>query len=81
MNAFQKTPTGAEQSTSSVPTRDQTKVADTWDLSVLYPTEEAYDEAFNDLQKTYSEITDFRGKIGKSARDLRDCLEADKELI
>jgi len=80
MNAFHKTPTGVEKSTSSVPTRDQINVSDTWDLSVLFPAEESYDEAFKDLQKTYSDITDFRGKIGKSARALRDCLEADKKL-
>jgi oligoendopeptidase F len=80
MNAFHKTPTGADKSTSSVPTRDQINVADTWDLSVLFSSEEAYDEAFRDLQKTYSGITKFKGKIGTSARNLRDCLEADKEL-
>ena len=80
MNAFHKTPTGTEKGTSSVPTRDQINVADTWDLTALFPTEEAYKEAFKNLQNTYSEITELKGKIGESARSLRDCLEMDKEL-
>jgi oligoendopeptidase F len=80
MNAFHKTPTGTEKGTSSVPTRDQINVADTWDLTALFPTEEAYKEAFKNLQNTYSEITELKGKIGESARSLRDCLEMDKKL-
>ncbi|RKX32041.1 MAG: oligoendopeptidase F [Verrucomicrobia bacterium] len=80
MNALHKTPTGTEKGTSSVPTRDQINVADTWDLTALFPTEEAYTEAFKNLQNTYSEITELKGKIGESARSLRDCLEMDREL-
>ena len=80
MNTFHKTPSGTEKNTSSVPDRDQTNVADTWDLAALFPTEDAYEEAFKNLQKTYSEIATLKGKIGESARSLRDCLEMDKEL-
>ena len=78
MRAFHKTPTA--NSDYNVATRNQIKVDDTWDLTALFPTEKAYDEAFEALHRTYSEITKLKGTIGDSARTLRDCLEMDKEL-
>jgi oligoendopeptidase F len=80
MKVFHKTPTVTTKSNPTVSTRDQINVEDTWDLSALFPTEKAYDEAFKNLQNTYSDITRLKGKIGESAQSLRDCLELDCEL-
>ena len=66
MNALHKTPTGTENGTSSVPTRDQINIADTWDLSSLFPTPKAYDEAFKDLDS----LANWSAKVGKPFREV-----------
>ncbi|MDB6174676.1 MAG: pepF1 [Chthoniobacteraceae bacterium] len=65
---------------AAIPTRDQIKLEDTWDLSVLYVTPEKWSEAFVELQRIYPESAKFQGHVGDSAQSLRDCLEFEKTL-
>ena len=60
--------------------RQQVKLEDTWDLTVLYPTPEDWTAAFHTLQQDYGAISEFRGKLGSSAAALRDVLECEKAL-
>ena len=63
-----------------IPARNQIPVADTWDLTLLYATPEKWTEAFTELQAEFFGIIQFKGRIGVSARALRDTLEFEKTL-
>jgi oligoendopeptidase F len=65
---------------NETPTRDQIAVADTWDLTLLYPTPEKWSEDFAALQSSYGGLSRFKGHVGESAQSLRDTLEFDKTL-
>jgi oligoendopeptidase F len=69
-----------EPSSSRIPARSDIPASDTWDLTVLYPTPEEWTADFARLQAQYPRFTEFKGKIGQSAANLRDCLEFDKDL-
>jgi len=63
-----------------IPTRAEVPIADTWDLEILYPTPADWDADFARLQQQFPRYAEFKGRVGRSARDLRDCLEFDKEI-
>ena len=65
---------------SNTPSRSEVSVADTWDLSPLYPSDEAWEADFNVLQKEFSDAGRFRGRIGESAEVLAECLEFEKSV-
>ena len=65
---------------SNTPSRSEVSVADTWDLSPLYPSDEAWEADFNVLQKEFSDAGRFRGRIGESADVLAECLEFEKSV-
>src|SRR5205814_7995807 len=54
--------------------------SDTWDLTPLYPTPQAWNDDLADLQRSYPEIAKFKGRVGESAATLAECLEFDKTL-
>jgi len=62
----------------AIPTRSEVAVSDTWDLSPLYPSDEAWEADFDVLQKEFPEAARFRGRIGESAAALAECLEFEK---
>ncbi|MEI6491915.1 MAG: oligoendopeptidase F [Verrucomicrobiota bacterium] len=64
----------------AIPTRSEVPVSDTWDLSPLYPSDEAWEADFDCLQKEYSAVDRFRGRIGESADVLAECLEFEKTV-
>jgi oligoendopeptidase F len=72
---FDKDDTGA-----AIPSRSEVKQEDTWDLSPLYRTPEGWAEDFAMLQGEYPAIALFRGKVGESARSLRELLECEKGI-
>ena len=63
-----------------IPTRAEIAVSDTWDLTRLFPNEEAYRAAFQELKASYPKMTEFKGRLGRSANDLLECSEQEKEL-
>jgi oligoendopeptidase F len=65
---------------SRIPIRSEIPAADTWDLTVLFPTPADWTADFERLQAQYPRFSEFKGKIGQSAAHLRDCLEFDKDL-
>ena len=65
---------------ATIPARAEVKLEDTWDLSPLYRTPEAWAGDFARLLRDYTRIAAFRGRVGESAESLRDLLECDKEL-
>ncbi|MBN2590328.1 MAG: oligoendopeptidase F [Sedimentisphaerales bacterium] len=59
---------------SEVPTEYQ------WNLEDLYPSVEAWEEAKDKVVSQFDEVEKFKGKIGKSAKNLLKCLEFNTEL-
>lgn len=72
--------TEIETGTRSVPRRSDVHPSDTWDLTPLYPSDEAWEEDFKRLQADYGKISDFRGRVGESPSTLRDALEFEKSV-
>ena len=53
-----------------IPLRDEVAEADTWDLTDLYPTDEAWLREYEDLKQMPARAAAFQGKLGRSAEDL-----------
>ena len=64
----------------STPTRDQVKLEDTWDLTLLYPTTDAWQTAFEKLQQDYAAVAQWKGRVGESPGTLHAVLEFEMEL-
>lgn len=60
------------------PGRNEIPLADTWDLTLLYPTPEKWAESFEALQASYTGLAKYKGLVGESAQTLRDSLELEK---
>ena len=51
---------------NDIPTRDQIKESDKWDLSSLYPCDEAWETDLERLKKKIDEAAKFKGTLAKS---------------
>lgn len=60
--------------------RNQVPIADTWDLTPLFPTDQAWESSFQELSKRYVSLANFRGRLKKSAQELQQLLEHQKNL-
>lgn len=49
----------------------------TWDLSSIFPTDEAWETAFNETRKSAQALSKYAGHVGDSADVLKEALEAD----
>lgn len=65
---------------AAIPLRTEVAVSDTWDLTPLYASDEAWENDFEVLQNEFSAISRFRGRLGESAGVLAECLEFDKSV-
>jgi oligoendopeptidase F len=63
-----------------LPKRSQVKTADTWDLSSLYETDEAWEADFQKFEKKISGYKKYCGKLGESVKTLAACLKFDSAL-
>ena len=76
MNFYEKD----DGATGATPTRDQVSVGDTWDLTQLYATPADWQAAFAKVQREYTGVAQWKGRVGESAATLRAVLEFDREL-
>ncbi|TWT90881.1 Oligoendopeptidase F, plasmid [Pseudobythopirellula maris] len=60
-----------------LPLRSKVKPADTWDLSSLFPSDKAWEEAFVKWEKKIKRYESFRGKLGDGPAALAKCLKFD----
>ena len=67
-------------SAKSVPLRSEVRPEDTWDLTPLYASDEAWEEDFQKLQSGYPKIAEFRGRVGDNVQTLLEVLELEKSL-
>jgi oligoendopeptidase F len=59
----------------TIPDRAEIPVTDTWDLSRLFPTEQDYRQALEDVRGRYGRYRDFEGSLSSSPEWLADYLE------
>lgn len=65
---------------SGLKIRSEVLEGDTWDLSVLFANDAAWEEEFHDLATRYTGIEAFRGTLSRSAGDLLSLLEFEKSI-
>ncbi|QDU60041.1 Oligoendopeptidase F, plasmid [Planctomycetes bacterium Pan216] len=63
-----------------VPPRSKVKEADTWDLSRLFTDDKAWERAFIRWSKSFARYEQYRGKLGKSAQTIADCIKLDLQV-
>lgn len=64
----------------TLPKRSQVKTADTWDLSSLFESDEAWETAFKKWEKKIPGFAKFEGKLGESPKSLAGCLKFDNDF-
>jgi oligoendopeptidase F len=63
-----------------IPARNEVPVDDTWDLSSLYPSDVAWDTAFQKWRKQIDGYAAFAGKLSESPQKLAECLQFDLNI-
>ncbi len=63
-----------------IPKRTEVDPADCWDLASLFPSDEAWEEAFARWEAQIERYRGFQGKLGVSARQLARALAFDNEF-
>lgn len=66
--------------TLSIPTRDKVALDDTWDLTKIYKTDAAWLRGYKKLEKMVDGFDQFRGKLGRSAKMIRNCCDFESEF-
>ncbi len=69
-----------DSAAQAVPTRDLIPLNDTWDLTLLYETPSAWEDALERYKKAYPRYSEFRGTLGRSPEALLKFLEFDRSL-
>ncbi len=64
----------------TLPPRSEVPAADTWDLSSLFTSDDAWREEFAAWEKRIGEYEKHRGKLGESAKNLAACLDFDYDF-
>ena len=64
----------------ALPKRSDVDPADCWNLASLYPSDKAWNAEFDKWSKQIEGYTKFRGKLGRSAKTLADCLNFDRDI-
>lgn len=63
-----------------LPQRTQVAVADTWDLTCLFPSDEAWTTALEEMRPLFESFAQYRGRLGESAATLLACLQLDSQI-
>lgn len=60
--------------------REQAAAADTWDLSSLFPSDAAWEKAFQKWEREIPRYAEFQGTLGSGAAALARCLSFDTQF-
>ena len=66
--------------TKKLLTRDEVPEHLTWDLSTIFPSDEAWEEEFKAIEALQAKANEYRGKVTESAEMLYEALQASDEL-
>jgi oligoendopeptidase F len=64
----------------SLPKRSDVKPQDKWDLQTLFKNDAQWESTFSKWERQIPRYKKFKGKLGRSARTLADCLQFDSAL-
>ena len=67
-------------STPKILTRADLPESDKWDLTILFPDTDKWNEDFAWVQETYPKIKEWKGRLGESGGTLAECLEFEKSF-
>jgi oligoendopeptidase F len=65
---------------TKIPTRADIPESDKWDLTHLFANVSKWQEDFAWVQKTYPRLSEWKGKVGASAKSLAELLEFEKTI-
>jgi len=68
------------EETKTIPTRDQVDPRDTWDLSSLFSSDDAWEEEFERWRGEIDRYEEFRGTLAGSASRVAECMEFDHQF-
>ncbi len=68
------------KSSTEVPLRSEIDAKYKWDMTAVYPTEEAWEEDLNFVKELYPGIIEFKGKLVSSPDVLLEALELDNKI-
>ncbi|MBI2424555.1 MAG: oligoendopeptidase F [Candidatus Hydrogenedentes bacterium] len=63
-----------------IPERAQVAQGDTWDLTKIFTSDAAWEKGYKQLQRLTPKLGAFRGKLGRSANTIRQCIEVEEAL-
>jgi oligoendopeptidase F len=64
----------------ALPKREEAKVEDTWRLEDIFATDAAWEEEFEAIKELLPATKSYQGKLGESADNLYNCLQAQDEI-
>jgi oligoendopeptidase F len=64
----------------TLPKRKDVPIADQWDLTLLYPTDAAWEKEFKRAETLISGFAAFKGTLGKSAKTVADLLQFEADF-
>jgi oligoendopeptidase F len=64
----------------TIPQRAAVKIEDTWDLTKVFKSDAAWDRGYKKLEKMIPTFETFRGKLGRSAKNILACCEFEAEF-
>jgi len=65
---------------SRLPNRSQVAEVDTWDLTYLYPNDDAWLAALDSLKPLVEQLAEFQGRLGSGVATLSEVLELDARI-
>ncbi|MEA2076526.1 MAG: oligoendopeptidase F [Candidatus Marinimicrobia bacterium] len=71
---------GEIDNSKQIPTRDEIEEQYRWNLADIYPTTDAWEKDFSYLEDNIDHLKKYKGKLGKSAKNLEKCLSESEKL-
>ncbi|WP_144906214.1 oligoendopeptidase F [Halobellus captivus] len=66
---------------SQVPERSEIDTEDTWDLTSIYPDDEAWEDAYESINGRIEELRAYEGRVTEDPETLLELLELQEELL
>ncbi|MCL2600423.1 MAG: oligoendopeptidase F family protein, partial [Treponema sp.] len=63
-----------------IPERHEIPVTDTWDLSTLFASDEAWEQALGEYEKMIEKLPSYKGTLARSAESLADYMDFSRDL-
>ncbi|WP_326717478.1 oligoendopeptidase F [Vagococcus jeotgali] len=61
--------------TKQLPNRSELNEATTWDLTLIFPSDEAFDEAFNQLSDELTHAASYQGTLNRGSKEFLEAIE------